>query len=261
MSYPRPDELATKREIEKNKRNQGLVRSGINTAVGLGTALIGGSAMALTGMARKILPFLSDKLPVDLALKGLNKVSPEMAKILEAGMKKGLNVKDGINFIKEKLESEQAKTDKRNVVEQESPELHNFIQSQIKEGDTPIQAAAKASVDKNFGNVIKKLVKANKTTWGKLVESLYKGVKKEWNEDNLKIGSQDIAQSSQPVQSAVTTFGSPKESLAKESSEIPSQFEKQPQISQATQPEITPAMQQLLQTLQDLKQSRAKRGR
>lgn len=261
MSYPRPDEVAAKHQTEKIKHNQGIVKSGINTAIGLGSAYLGGAGIVLTGMASKILPFLNDKLPVDLAIKGLKKISPEMAKTLESGMKKGLNIKDGLNFVKEKLESEQTKKDERNVIEQESPELHQFIQSKIKEGDTPIQAAAKASVDKNFGNVIKRLVKAHKTTWGKLVESLYQGSPKEWNEDNLKIGSNPMSQSSQPMQSTVTTFGSPKGSLAKESSEIPAQFEKQSQVSQTVQPQITPEMQQLLQTLQDLKQSRAKRGR
>ncbi len=314
MSFPRPDEEALASQQKRREENKGYVRKGINTAIGLGTAALGGAGLGLTGLSQagsKILPFLSENIPFDMAMKGLKKFSPGIADMIQKGMKRGLDPKQGLNFVKDNLMKEKAAQEDRNVVEQESPDLHNYLLSEIKKGRTPIQAAAVATLDKNFKRIIDKLTKAHKTPWGKLIETLYGGAQSEGmgdqplNEDTLSgfkpsedllarrkkgepinedtlgilpnpVIKQNQAQSqptqqltNQPktesIQSPVTKFGRPNiGSLAKESSAIPDQFVKQAEQTIASQPQqmnIAPEMQALMDVLNQVKQSRQKRGR
>ncbi len=93
--------------------------------------------------------------------------------ILKKGQEMGLKVEDGLNFIKEKVEPAK---EKRNIVEQYSPDLHQFIQEQIQKGVSPIQAGAIAQAGikgKNFESAIKKLVKDHKTDWSSILQTVY----------------------------------------------------------------------------------------
>lgn len=178
-NYLRPDEQATLSEIERSQsRDRNLNRIAKTTAnVGLaaGTAGVG---LAASKIGSKILPLLNEFIPTDFAIKGISKISPELGNFLKKGMEKGLDVKEGLNFIKDNImSSEQAKTEEpkknKNIIEQESPELHQFLDQLIRGGRKPIEAAALAQNDKRFASVIQKLSKTHKVPWSQIIQNIY----------------------------------------------------------------------------------------
>ena len=159
----RPDERAHASEIERDQRFRQGVRRGIGTAVGVAS----GAASA------RIMPFLSEHLPMDLAMKGLRKVAPSVADFLQKGQSAGLDIKQGIDFVKQKLPpSEEPKQESRNLIEQHSPELHQFITQEMKKGRSHIEAGALAKIQ-GFEKVIDKLKKEHKTTWEEILDAVY----------------------------------------------------------------------------------------
>lgn len=165
----RPDELANQSQIELENRFASRGRKGIAALSSLGTA-VGGAPFA-----DKVMPFLNKYIPYDLALKGINKVSPKLGEFLKRGQEQGLNVEDGLNFIKENLGSKQTESAKqnKNIIEQESPELHQFMLDHIKQGRNAYQAGSIASKDKRFANVIQKLSKQHKLPWADIIDQIY----------------------------------------------------------------------------------------
>src|ERR1044072_1057692 len=166
----RPDEIANLSEIERSKKRDQNLKSGIGLAGGLGVA-------SGTGISSKILPFLSEYIPVDLAIKGISKVSPKLGDVLKKGVSKGLDPKEGLNFVKEQFskqnEKKQQPQQNRNIIEQYSPELHQFIKSEIGKGRHPLEAGARARIDKKHEGIIKKIEKDHKTDWSSILESVY----------------------------------------------------------------------------------------
>jgi hypothetical protein len=109
-------------------------------------------------------------------MKGINKVSPALGQFLRKGQKNGLNIKEGFEFLKKQMTpKEESAQDNRNIIEQESPELHQFIDQEVRKGRKPIEAGAIAQSDKRFMDIIKKLVKTHKTPWSNILESIYGG--------------------------------------------------------------------------------------
>lgn len=164
----RPDEEANRAEIERDKQTRSNISKGVGTAVGLAS----GAASA------RILPFLSTFIPTDLAMKGLSKVAPKVADFLKRGQSMGLKVDEGIQYIRDSLNPREEKQnertkDNRNIIEQYSPELHQFITQEVAGGRNPIEAAAIAQNDKRFSEVIKKLSKDHKTPWSSIIDSIY----------------------------------------------------------------------------------------
>lgn len=164
----RPDEMAAAAEIERDKNFRGKLRSGagaISSAVTPGLGI---------GIGSKIAPFLSEYIPTDLALKGINKVAPKVGQFLERGMKSGLDVKDGLNFIKEKFVPESSNTkEHRNIIEQYDPELHTYILGKMKKGKTHLEAGRKALGHGRFKRAIDKITKDHKQNWTSILESVY----------------------------------------------------------------------------------------
>lgn len=162
----RPDEEANRAEIERDSRFRRSVSGSLGTAAAVGA---GASLSHIT-------PFLNKFIPVDLAMKGLSKVSPKLADFLKRGQSMGLDVKEGLDYIKDGItqgeKSTTAKQD-RNIIEQESPELHQFLDQEIKKGRNPIEAAALAQYDKRFKQIIQKLTKTHNTPWSSIIESVY----------------------------------------------------------------------------------------
>ncbi len=164
----RPDEEANRSEIERDKQLRSNVAKGVGTAAGIAT----GAATA------RIIPFLSNFIPQNLAIKGLSKVAPKVADFLKRGQSMGLNVEEGIQYIRDSINPKEEKQaekpkDNRNIIEQYSPELHQFIAQQVNAGRPPIEAAAIAQNDKRFSEVIKKLSKDHKTPWSSIIDSIY----------------------------------------------------------------------------------------
>ena len=167
----RSSEIASESEIRRAKERDESLKGGFKTAAKVGGAISG------AGLSARILPFLSEYITPDLAIKGISKISPDLGKFLKKGMEKGLNVKDGLNYIKENLMQSETKKEppkqSLNIIEQESPELHQFLLSKIKEGLTPVQAATLAQNDKKFIQPINRLKNKHKVNWSAIIETVF----------------------------------------------------------------------------------------
>lgn len=140
-------------------------------ALGTAATAIGGSAIL-----NKIAPFLSEYLPQDLAIKGLSKIDPRLGKFANKALSSGYEFSDVKNFLGEKIKEGQPKEppkEERNIIEQYSPELHQFIDQEVKNGRELLQAGALAQNDKRFAKIIDKLSKDHKTPWSNILQSVY----------------------------------------------------------------------------------------
>ena len=167
--YPRPDELATQSNIERDERLRGNLKKIPTLALGAGASYLGA----------KVAPFLSQYVPLDLAMKGIDKVAPQIGNFLRKGQKMGLDLEEGLNFVKDKLkpaESSETAKEHRNIIQKYSPELHEFISQKVKGGMRPGTIALsllKGKGNEKFRNIIGKIVKDYSTDFVSLVESLY----------------------------------------------------------------------------------------
>jgi hypothetical protein len=173
-NYSRPDEIATQSEIESNRRFDQKSKGLVKKAVGLGVGATG------AGLASKLMPFLSEYIPVDLALKGISKVSPRTGEFLKKGMEKGLSIKDGFDYLKQNLQQkpdkkseQQPAKDQRNIIQQYDPELHEYITQKIKGGTSPVEAGLKAMGHERFNKTIKQIEKDHKVKISQLIQSIY----------------------------------------------------------------------------------------
>lgn len=96
MTY-RPDEIANISTIQSDLESRRKVKSGLGTAASLGLGLTYGKA------AQKILPYLSGGIPIDMAMKAIQKFSPKIADFIKRGQNMGLPVEEGLEFVKEHL--------------------------------------------------------------------------------------------------------------------------------------------------------------
>jgi hypothetical protein len=181
----RPDEQASEAAIERDQRFRSNVGKGVKAAVNIGTSVAG------AGIAAKVMPWLSEYIPADLAMKGLSKVAPKVANFLKRGHSMGLDIKEGMDYVKDQFSSRNGKEspenaenpqespkntqNSKNIIEQYSPELHQFIDQEVKKGRSVIQAGALAQNDKRFGDIIKKLTKDHKADWSSILETIYGG--------------------------------------------------------------------------------------
>jgi hypothetical protein len=169
----RPDELAAISEIEMAKSKNQDIKKGLKFAANVGTAALGvGTAVAGAKGLSKVLPFLNEFIPAELALKGISKISPELGKFLKTGQSMGLDLKSGLDFLNNKLKS-QASTEQKNIIAQYSDELNNFLQDYINKGRTPLEAGALAQLDPKFKNVIKKIEQDHKTNFSSILQSIF----------------------------------------------------------------------------------------
>jgi len=174
MTY-RPDELASMSRIEQNQNMENKLRSGAKTIVSAATA---GAGVSLTS---KLLPFLNEHVPMDLAVKGISKISPKMGDFLENGLKSGLDLKEGIDFIKTKLQPAKEEIDKKNPSQQLnelgqfSPELQQYVEQLIQEGKSPDHAAAKAMVHPQFTDMTRGIEARVKKKFTEFVRNIYEG--------------------------------------------------------------------------------------
>ena len=142
------------------------------TALGGGAGAFGAKALG------KVLPavgaLINQYVPENIAMAGLNKIDPRFGKFLQGAMAEGYSFDELRQFLGDKIQKtqEQAKPDK-NIIEKESPELHQFLDQEIRKGRKPIEAAALAQNDKRFSSIIQKLSKSHKTPWSQIIESIY----------------------------------------------------------------------------------------
>ena len=155
------------------------------------SAFAGGAAIS------RVLPFLSKYIPQDLAVKGLSKIDPRFGKFVEKSLAGGSSFDEVRDFIKDKAEgpkSEENTNQNRNIVEQYSPELHQFIMDEIQKGRSPLEAAARATLGKkgesDFKKVIEKMVRDHKTPWSAIIETVYGGQGQKNNPQNPQMNQQ-----------------------------------------------------------------------
>lgn len=169
----RPDEKASLEEIERDQRVRGRFSS-----VGKGTAALGsialGAGFAKAGgdIASRLMPFFNEYVPVDLAVKGISKISPKIGNFLKKGMDLGLDAQEGLQFVKQKMTPPN-----ENIVEKYSPDLHQFILSEIQKGRSPLEAGALATLEnsgsKGFKKIIEKITKDHNASWSSILETAY----------------------------------------------------------------------------------------
>lgn len=204
ISSLRPDEIAAETQIEKSRNFDSSIKKGVKGAVGLAT---GG---AVLGAGARILPFLSELIPTDLAIKGINKVSPQVGKFLQKGMSQGLDIKDGLQFLKDNLGGQQEPAkETRNVIEQYSPELFQFLNGEIQKGQSPIAAATQAAKSGKFSKEITKMQNDHKTGFGAIVQSIFGG----GNMAQKHQGKAALQQSQQPQQGQAQAGGNTDQAL------------------------------------------------
>lgn len=174
-NYLRPDEQANLSEIERAESRDSNLKKGIKLATSL-------------SLGSKVLPFLNEYIPADLAMKGISKVAPKVGEFLKKGTASGLNLKDGLDYLKNEFTSQESKKqpakENRNIIEQYSPELHQFIDEQVKNGRSPLEAGALAQHDKRFSNIISKLSKDHKTPWSGILQTVYGNIQSQQTKQN-----------------------------------------------------------------------------
>lgn len=92
----------------------------------------------------------------------------------------GLKVEEGLQYIKDSISPKQGVgplKDNRNLVEQYSPELHQFIVDQMQKGRSALEAGALATLEtsggKSFKKVIDQMTKDHKSPWASILQSVY----------------------------------------------------------------------------------------
>jgi len=152
-------------------RNQGYAK----TALGIGATVLGSSFIPILARAA---PMLSEYIPQEMAIKGLSKINPRFGKFIKDALDGGYDFSEIKDFIgqqiKDSQEAEKKKED-RNIIQQYSPELFQFVQEQIQKGMNPLQAGALAQADKRFSTVISKLTKDHKMPWSNILETVFGG--------------------------------------------------------------------------------------
>lgn len=170
----RPDERASLAQIEKSKKLDSTLKTGAKTAIGLTTAATG------LGISSRILPFLSEYIPADLAMKGISKISPKLGQFLQKGQSMGLDIKEGFDFIKNNLEksnqtqeSSQKPPEQQNIISQYSPELLAFLEDHINKGRQPLEAGALAQLDPTFKKIISKMEADHKAPFSSILQTIF----------------------------------------------------------------------------------------
>jgi len=159
MTTPRPSERVADEDIRRAQKTQNI-----------GKGLIGAAA------ASRIVPFLSEHIPLDLAVKGISKISPKLGSFLQSGMDKGLDAKSGLSFIKDNFNKTKSAPDQRSIIQQYSPELNEFLQKEIQNGRSPLEAGALAEFSGKYKKAINKMVEDHKTPFSSILESVFGAV-------------------------------------------------------------------------------------
>lgn len=150
-----------------------LKNIGLSVGAGAGAKL---GSMALNKLAPAIGALISPYVPENLSIAGLKKIDPRFGKLINDALDAGYTYDNFREFMGQKVEEEQQQQQakqNRNIIEQYSPELHQFISEQIGKGRNAYQAGAIASKDKRFADVIQKITKEHKVPWADILDQIY----------------------------------------------------------------------------------------
>lgn len=156
---------------EMRRQSEGPKRFA-KAAGGIGTAI---AAPSFAPMLARAAPFLSQYIPEDLAIKGLSKISPQFGKFIQDSLGDGYEFKEVKDFIGEQITDSQKEEPKQNgnIIKQYSPELHQFLDEQIRKGRGVLEAGADAARNKGFKNIISMITKDHKSPWSAILKTVY----------------------------------------------------------------------------------------
>lgn len=166
--YERTSE-AMKRQSEGPKR---FAKSALPIATTVATA-------SFAPVLSRAAPFLSQYIPEAQAIKGLSRVSPQFGKFVQNALDSGYDFKQVKEFIGQQINdskktNEEPAKENRNIIEQYSPELFQFINEQVKgRGLDPLQAGAIAQNEPKFSQIIKKISEDHKSPWSNILQSVF----------------------------------------------------------------------------------------
>ena len=151
----------------------------INLAKNIGLSVVGGGAAKIGAMGTaflipKIASLINPLVPDKFSKKGLENLVSGFKTFINGAEKEGFDYNEIRDFIGDKIEkTKKVAQGNRNIIEQYSPELHQFLSEQIKNGRKPIAAGAIAEKDKRFADIIKKIKKDHKLPWGHIIDTVY----------------------------------------------------------------------------------------
>ena len=123
----------------------------------------------------QMMPLLSQYVPPLLALKGLSKLNSGISSFIKAASNSGQQPEQIVDFIRNKVSPSQEQKPQGNVIEQYSPELFQFLKSQIDSGRDVMQAGALAQNENRFASVIQKMSKDHKANWSSILQTVFGG--------------------------------------------------------------------------------------
>src|SRR6266404_2763463 len=171
--------------MQPHQRASQSIRSGEESSLGflknIGLTAAGGGAAGIgSKVAGKLVPaigaLISNYIPENLSIAGLTKVDPRFGKFIKGAMDQGFGYDDIRNFIGEKIDkfqSSQKEQEKKNVIEQYSPDLFKFMEQRIKEGHSPINVGSLALKDPKFSKAIKQMEKDYKSSWSNILQTVF----------------------------------------------------------------------------------------
>ncbi len=197
-NYLRPDEQVTESEIEKSKTRDSRTKSVLSTAANAATGIVGGS------MALKVLPFLSEYIPLEIAKKGIDKIAPKIGKFLDHGISQGLSLQSGLDYLKSEFIPEEGKEKRKekkaNEIGQVSQDLQDFIEQQVQAGKSPDHAAATAMIKPEFMEVTQQIEKQTGKPFPTSIRELYEGKAVNQGQSKAALQGQPDQMQGQPQQ-------------------------------------------------------------
>ena len=212
-------------EGEVNRQNQ-LPAKDLSTAFNIGTSIAGASLLS------KALPMMNKFIPADLAIRGLNKLSPTLGGFAKKAMDSGFDFEDVRSFISGNgIKNEESK------YRGDFPNLFGFIDNQISNG-AEVELAADLAYRSGYDKDIEKLEKKSGQHFADILDIIYRMNQKPQEQQQPQEATQVQPMQQSPVQQAP--------------------MQTQPQdIQQAVMQQPGPASQKLISILQEL-QSRRK---
>lgn len=161
---------------EEMKRQGELPIKALQKAGGLGLTATSGIGAGL--ILNRVLPLLNSFVPRDIAIKGLTRIDPRFGTFIQKALNSGQSFDQVRDFIKSKTEGGEIENkpkvqDQRTIIEQYSPELFQFLKSEIEKGRAPLEAGALAQLQEPFKPIIKKISNDHKVPFSSILQSVF----------------------------------------------------------------------------------------
>lgn len=185
----RSDEIANQSEIERDGRFRSNLGKGVSAVA---SAAVGAASPAI---ASRVMPFLNQYIPATLAMKGISKVSPKLGAFLQRGQDMGLDLEEGLSFIKDNFSKSETKSKAdlqgSNLIDQYDPELTTYLKEKIRKGMPLLEAGKKALGHDRFKKAVDKMTKEHKAPWESILEAVFGSTA---NQQTSQQPTQQIAQ-------------------------------------------------------------------